>query len=852
MRQYLRGRAAARPGLIRNVSVFAGVLAILAVEAAPVQAMVVQDAQVEQQVREFIESRPTHADIVAALRSSGLARDEVRRRLEQLGYDPSLADRYYDLAESSTVIPLGQAPSDLTQALREMGVILRSEQVAMPQPAAPVIDTLAIIPDSTERELPIFGMELFTGATTQFQPVTTGPVDPDYRLGPGDQIYLVLTGDVETAYTLDVTREGYIFIPDVGQILVNGLTMGQLEDRLYERLGRAYSGVVRGPDATTQFQATLGRLRTNLVYVIGEVRQPGAYQVSSVGTVFSALYAARGPNENGSFRNIEVRRGGRVVRTIDLYRYLLSGDSSDDIRLEQGDIVFVPIVGPQAGIGGAVRRPARYELQPGEGLQHLLSFAGRLEANALLRRIQIDRILPPGDGPVGVDRVLIDVDIAALASARDSVVPLRDGDIVQVFSVSGERRNRVVVTGEVRRPGVYEWSPGTTVWDLVQRADGLGESAYTPRAHIYRLNVADGTRILLRTPLLADANGQPLEDVALADLDSVVVYSQAELTTPRTVHIGGYVENPGTYTLAEGMTVEDLILAAGGFVEGADITYADVARLPPLVARTDTTAQVIRVSLVDDGLSGATAANAQLAGVAATGLFADVRSNYVPTWIPRADEFVLQHGDRVMVRQAPGYESLRSVHLTGEVLTPGLYALETREDRLSDLLARAGGLTGQAYLPGLQLFRRGHLLPTDVERALADPKSRFNVQLEAGDSIHVPQFDPTVLVTGAVAFESRVLYRPGQGLDYYIRQAGGYVDNSDKRRVTVTHPDGERDTIGRFLFVSLKPKPEPGSVIYVPRKPEGRGGIDIDQLLTRTLSIASVAASVIIAVDRIR
>ncbi len=804
-----------------------------------------------QQLQQFINSGPTHADVVAALRSSGMTREQARQRLQQLGYDPALVDRYYDFVDSSLDAPSGQASEDLTQVLNEMGVALRSEQqLAAPAAMATGFDTLAVIPASTGEELPVFGMELFEGATTQFQPVTTGPVDPDYRLGPGDQIYLVLTGDVETALTLDVTREGYIFIPDVGQVLVNGLTMGQLETRLYERLGRVYSGVVQGANASTQFQATLGQLRTNLVYVIGEVRQPGAYQVSSVGTVFSALYAARGPNANGSFRNIEVRRAGEVVRTIDLYRYLLTGDSGDDIRLEQGDIIFVPVVGPQVGIRGAIRRPALYELRQGEGLQHLLSFSGRLEAEALLRRIQIDRILPPEGRPVGVDRVLVDVNVDQLAS--QSIVPLRDGDVVQVFSVSAERRNRVVLTGEVMRPGVYEWSPGTSVWDVIEQAEGLGERAYTPRAHIFRLNPADGTRTLLRTPLLADGGGMAVDDVPLADLDSVVVYSQAELTVPRTVYISGYVANPGDYSLAAGMTVEDLVLAAGGFVNGADVSYADVARLPPLAMRTDTTAEVVRVSLAGSGLSGAVAANAQLAGLPATPASADPRANYVPAWMPRADEFVLHHGDRIMIRQAPGHESMRNVYVTGEVLTPGSYALQTRSERLADVIARSGGLTEEAYTSGLQLFRRGHLLPTDVDRALSNPNSRFNVELEAGDSIHVPQYDPTVLVTGAVAFDSRVLYQPGRGLDYYIRQAGGYLEDADKRRLTVTHPDGERDTVGRFLFVSFKPEPEPGSVIFVPTRPEREGGINLDQLLTRTLSIASVAASVIIAVDRIQ
>jgi polysaccharide biosynthesis/export protein len=869
-------RPSCRNGIRRRADRFHGVIFLVAltvgfsVAATPAAGQVPGDSQ-QQQLPEPINAGTSHADVVEALRSSGLTRSQLRSRLQQMGYDPAMVDRYYDLVETAGNAPLGEAPPNLARALSEIGVVLRpgdvpgltaADSMAMGFPPAE-LDTLAV-DSAAPGQLPIFGMDLFKGVTTQFQAVSTGPVDPDYRLGPGDQLYLIVTGDVETALTLEVTREGYIFIPDVGQVLVNGLTMRELENRLYERLGQVYSGAVRGPAATTQFQATLGQLRSNLVYVIGEVERPGAYQVSSVGTVFSALYAARGPNENGSFRRIEVRRGGQVYRTIDIYDYLLAGDSSDDIRLEQGDILFVPVVGPQVGIQGAVRRSALFELLPSEGLQHLLGYAGRLEAEALLRRVQIDRIVPPDDRSLGVDRVLVDVDVQELLSVQAAPIPLRDGDLVQVFSVSGERRNRLVLTGEVRRPGVYEWLPGTTIWDAIQRAEGLQERAYTPRAHIFRMNEADGTRTLLRTPLLADGTGQPLDDVPLADLDSVVVYSQAELRNPRSISIEGFVQNPGSYTLADGMTVEDLVLAAGGFIHGADLAAADVARMPINTIRTDTTAQLIRVSLRPEdadlaATGGAVASNAQLVGAAVNTASAPPARSVtgtavqdIPFWLPRADEFALQHGDIVYIRKAPGYEPIRQVSLSGQIVRPGMHVLETRQDRLTDVIERSGGLTAEAYPSGLRLFRQGHLLPTDVERALADPNSRYNVVLEAGDSIHIPEYDPTVLVTGAVAFESRVLYAPGQGLDYYIGQAGGYLENADEKRATVTQADGERGTVRKFLLFTRKPEPEPGSMIHVPTRPMTARGIDVDQLLTRALSIASVAASVIIAVDRVR
>jgi polysaccharide biosynthesis/export protein len=479
-----------------------------------------------------------------------------------------------------------------------------------------------------------------------------------------------------------------------------------------------------------------------------------------------------------------VWRGDRLVRTVDLYRYLLYGDSRDDIRLEQGDRIFVPPARQQIGIKGAIRRPAIYELLPGEGMRELVTFAGGFEARALLRRVQIDRIARPGEARPGVDRMLVDVDVASVAEGEQ--VDLRDGDLVQVFAVAEERRNRLVLTGEVRRPGVYEWSPGMSLWDVIDRADGLSERAYTPRAHIHRLNEADGTRSLVRTPLLADGAGRPAHDPPLADRDSIVVFSRAELRSEEVVHIDGFVREPGTYTLAAGMSVEDLILAAGGYLPGADPRAAEVARPSSYAERTQETAEVFTIPLSERPLGDGFAprwcqwqcdgpAYGPHSGVDACG-----------------EEFELLPDDRVFVRRAPGYEPARSVAVTGQVQTPGTYVLRERQERLLDVVQRAGGLTTEGHPPGLQLFRDGRLVATDLPQAERSPRSRFNLVLEPGDSINVPEFDPTVLVRGAVGFETRVLHVPGQPVEYYIDQAGGFDPDADRRRTTVTFQDGAR------------------------------------------------------------
>ena len=781
----------------------------------------------------------TEREVAERLRASGLTREQARSRLQQMGRDPALVDRYYDAMARDSILPERAVNTGVVAAMQGIGVVLR------PGPTA-FADTMVSLSEAPlsrlEMEgLPVFGRELFRLATSQFQPVGTGPVDPGYRLGPGDQLMAVLTGDVELAHTLEVNREGLIVIPDVGQIHVAGLTLRELEDRLYDRLGRVYSGVGRGAGASTQFSLSLGALRSNQIFLVGEVERPGAYQVSSVATVFNALYQARGPNDNGSFRRIEVRRDGRTVRVVDVYDYLLRGDSRDDIRLEQGDIIFVPVVGRQVAVQGAIRRPAWFELREGENLRDLLAFAGGLQAGASMARLQIDRIVPPEQRRPGVDRVLVDVDLRDALAGR---VALQDNDRLAVFEVAGERRNRLVITGSVRRPGLLEWREGMTLWDAVERAEGLQEFAYTARAHVFRLNPEDRTRILLRTPLFRDA-GAAQQHLLLADRDSIVVYSRSELRNPETVRIAGFVKEPGVYTLAPGMTVRDLVLAAGGFAPGADQTEAELARRTDIYARTDRTAEIVRVPLV------APEPPARVDGTAAAAMPTS-SSGAVPEWVHGQGDMELRHDDVVYVRRAVGYEAPRLVRVTGEVATPGSYVLQSRQERLLDVLERAGGLTTEAHPAGLRLFRENRLVATDVSRAQRNPRGAHNLMLEAGDSIHIPEYDATVLVMGAVTFETRTLHQRGMELSDYISRAGGYAPNANRGRVSVTHPDGERHTVRRALFARGAPPVPPGSTIFVPALPADAPRTDWANILTTSLSILTTSLTMWLAIERLR
>ncbi len=766
----------------------------------------------------------TETQVLDRLRQSGLTREQARARLLQRGQDSLAADPYFDRLEGRSGGPVAGSPESFARVLQDLVPI--QTPTPLPEPAATALGSAAAAAK-------IFGRAVFSGGSAQSQSVATGPVDAGYRLGPGDQLTLVLTGGVELAYTLDVTREGFVVIPNVGQLFVSGLTLESLRNQLYDRLGRVYSGVRRS-GATTFFDVSLGRLRTNQISIIGDAVRPGAYQVSSVATVFNALYLAGGPSDLGSFRRVLVRRGGPVVSEVDLYDYLISGDASRDVRLDQGDIVFVPSHGPHITINGKVRRPGIYELKDGEGMKDAITFAGGFEPDAHVQRIQIDRVLPPSERRPGVDRVILDVDVTQDDIGLGSAAPLKDGDEVTVFATLVERRNRVTLSGSVFRPGLYEFKRGMTVWDLIQRAEGLLDEAFRPVVHVVRY-VLPGESELLRLSLEPGPGGKPAGDFALVDRDSVVVYSSEGLATPKLIRIEGQVKKPGTYPFAEGARVQDLILAAGGFLEGAEVSEAEVSRLRMGQNRSDTVSTSYPIALDNDMPSSWSVASTVPPARGA---------------IPEGT-FEIVEGDLIIIRQMPGYVTQRMVTVQGEVLSPGPYAMEFRDERLSSVVGRSGGITDDAYPKGARLTRAGLSVAIDLERALRGRGGRDDIVIEEGDVLTVPRLDPTVTVTGAVAFPSYMVFQSGKSLQSYLSQAGGVNGNGDLGRVSVTYLSGMRATAKKTLFVNNFPSVEPGSVIFVPEVTEKVEGVDWTEFFTRTLSITGSLLTVVLAASKL-
>ena len=720
-------------------------------------------SQAQGALERAIEQNPGLADVLRQrIQQSGLTPEQVRARLQAGGYPSNLLDPYL------SATPLGQgAPAPGVQELTAI-------QALGLQPIAVRVDSLPVDTglissgrgEGGEGRSRVFGVDVFRRTTTQFMPLLAGPVPADYKLGAGDVFVLILTGDVELAYTLQITREGFVLIPQVGQVYVSNLTLDQLRDVLYQRLGRVYSGVKRSAGATTRFDVSVANVRVNQVYVVGEVSQPGAYRISSLGTVLTGLYAAGGVTERANMRGIQIQRLSKTVATLDLYDYLLRGDTRNDIRLETGDVIFVPVHGTRVQISGGVLRPAIYDLGPSESLSDLIRVAGGFRPDAELRRIAIHRILLAGDrGPGPVLRTVVDVALPlASSTTRGSaghrgedpmsgvIIPtvgLQDGDSVVVDLVPSLGGSYyVAIAGMVIKPGQYPWHPGMTLRELVLLARGPRVGAYLKEAEIARLP-EDRTKGQLATTIR-----EPMDSTYLFERDS----------------LGRFVGPPGPATLGSG-----------------------------------------------------------------------------------TPEVQLQPYDNVLILRQPEWGFQRTVVVMGEVRYPGTYSLRTKTERLADIINRAGGLTSQAYPDGIRFVRgTGGIgrINVNLTRALRDTNSRYNIILQSADSIHVPEYQPSVKVLGAVNSPGSVLWEQGRDLDYYLSSAGGFTYRADKGRVNVRYANGEVRTKRKTLFFSSVPRPGPGSEVFVPVR-DTTQGVNYVQLFGSIAQIIAITVTAIYVIKHL-
>jgi protein involved in polysaccharide export with SLBB domain len=676
--------------------------------------------------------------------------------------------------------------------------------------------------------LPYFGYDVFSGVPAAFEPTASGPVDPEYVIGPDDILRVTVWGQVEFQNELRIDKEGRVFVPTVGQILVSGLTLEKATTTLIRQMSRSYSGLVSRPP-TVWLDLTLARLRPKRVFMMGEVFKPGGYTVSSYANVFNSLYSIGGPTVNGSMRDIRVIRDNKIIARVDLYKYLTGADETDDIRVQNNDIVFVPSRGKSVSIHGEVGRPAVYELLEGENLRSLLRYCGGLSPTAYTLKAQIVRVKPfeQRKGEIE-DRIVMDISPGELLAGTTKDVTLYTSDDITVFPVLDEMKNFVSIQGAVWRPGRYELGQIRTIKQLIDAAKGVQPKAYLEYGHVIRLNADLITRRIIPfevEQVLYDRTA----DRQLKPRDEVIIYSiEALEVKEKMVTLHGEVKKPGRYPLRMGMTLEDLVLMAGGYTEAAEMLQAEVARMKPEGLGGDSLAIILH-PVLPDGFAAADRAD----------LF-DSANVSDPR---RGEQFFLAHRDQVLIRPNPNFRPQKEVAVEGDFTYPGIYSIQRRGETVSDILTRAGGPTRTSYLGGGQLLRAGSRVLLDLRMAYTKRDEEHDIEVMAGDRIVVPSRPHTVAVSGEVNKPGLLIYEEGDNVSDYIDRAGGLTDSANY--AVLTQPSGESRRVN-FGFLRGDPAVEEGASIFVSKVPPPieKEGVDVASTVKDVFAILSAAATI--------
>lgn len=677
----------------------------------------------------------------------------------------------------------------------------------------------------------IYGHDIFGGERAiSFEPNIQVATPESYVVGAGDNLGISVFGATETDISQIVSPDGTIYVRGIGPIPVQGLTIGQLRTKLEKELARIFSGLA---DGSTSLNVTLNDLRSIQVNVMGEVEVPGTYTLPSLATVFHALYSADGITDQGTIRAIRVLRGNRVVGEVDLYKFLTTGDRSGDIALQDGDVILVPPYVNLISIPEGVKRPMRYEMVPGETLSEAVSYAGGFTNDAFRSAISIVRQDDMG------------LQVFNLREPEYGSFELADGDSIVIGRRYQRAENQVNIDGAVYNPGIYAIDDEVhTVKQLVAAAGGVREDAFLGRVLIQR-EQEDWTLEMESIDLGKLLAGE-IADMELRPNDRLYIPSKTSLREEYKVSISGPVQKPGDYSYAEGMTIKDLIVRAGGLLESASLVKVDVSRrikLPHSSEYSPQRSELFTVSL-GEGLAD-----------------------------DEGDDFILQPFDQVFVRKSPAYNTQNTITLNGEVLFAGTYALENSDVRISEILAQAGGITPAGFPEGASLERlmtpeeqkkmdevisilsrqasrrdsvdtdtftqaRHYSVGFDLQEALEHPGSPADIILQPGDIITVPQYNGTVQILGAVLYPNAVAYEKGKRLDQYVKAAGGYSPLARKNKVFVLYMNGTAAT-GRNAKIV------PGCKVVVPMKSR-MGYMSVGEILgiaSSTASLASVVAS---------
>ena len=812
-------------------------LLMMLILAAPAMAQTaMSDAQVIQYIQQAQSQGKSQTAITTELLQKGVTRDQLMR------IQASLKDSDGAGATGSTQLPQDSRMRKITATPAAQNPrTAQTDQTQAPTILYDAMGNPVVVPSPQDQrqnahpETQVFGQSVFSTDALSFEPNQNIATPEDYRLGPGDEVIIDIWGASENTIREQISPDGNINISGLGPLHIAGMTIKDATSYAKSQLSKIYSGIGQD-DSSSQFTLTLGNLRSIQVSVMGEVEAPGTYTLSSMATVFHALYSAGGIGSIGSLRSVKVIRGGREVANADIYGYLIQGKTQSDIRLQENDVIIVSPSQNMVQVTGKIKRPMFYELKKGETVKDLLDFSGGFTGDAYKKSVRLIR-------KSGVEFQVFNVD-----EMDYSVFKMDDGDQVYVDSVLSRFENRIEVYGAVYRPGLYQLNGSvSTLKQLIKKAEGLRGDAFLSRVLINR-EKEDLSHEMLSVDLTDIMNGGVV-DIPLKRNDIIFIPSIHDIQEQRTVSIRGEVGTPGTYEWSENMTAEDLVILAGGLLEDAATVNVEVTRRVKDQA-SEQYSEVLGQSFSID-------------------LSKDLK--------PQEGNFRLEPFDEVYIRKSPTYHTQTSVTINGEVLFEGTYALNTKSERLSDLIQRAGGLTKDAYIKGARLVRginqderlrridaalaEYHLAGNDsitaeeitvedtytvginLEKALQNPGSDWDMVLQENDLINIPEYINTVSISGAVRYPNTVVYQDNKSLKHYIEQAGGYANNAKKSKVYSVNLNG---TVS-LLKSGSKKQIEPGCEIIVPEK-DPDSGMNMQQILsigTMTASLAAVVASII-------
>ncbi|APG65048.1 hypothetical protein LPB136_06610 [Tenacibaculum todarodis] len=671
-----------------------------------------------------------------------------------------------------------------------------------------------------------FGFDFFSNPNISFTPNLNLATPETYQLGPGDKLLIDIWGAAENSYSEKVSVDGSVRIKNIGPVYVSGLSIKDAKAKIISSLKKIYGGIISSNSSYNKINVdvALTSVRTVQVNIIGEVKVPGTYSLSALSSVLNALYASGGPTTNGTFRDVKIFRDGKQLANFDIYKYLTEGKQEGNVLVRDQDIIIVSPYVNRIFVEGQVKRPGAYEFKEGEVLKDLITYFGGFKSDAYKEIITVNRVN-------GSQREISEINLKNVNNFK-----LKDGDRFEVKGVIDRFENRVSIEGAVYRPGDFELTPNLTVADIIKKAAGVKDNAFLNRGIIYRSK--DGVKQEVKSFSVKEVLNN-IGNIKLQREDRVHIFSTNELQEEYTISIDGAVNKPQTIKFVENMQIEDLIAISGGFKEGADSSSIDISRRS------------------NDGTFKTISKNIRLS--TSSNLTSDNK-----------EAVFLEPFDRVSVRFIKGFTVQKSVSVVGEANYPGRYALENKEERISDLLEKAGGVSPYAYVKGATLIRSSggdvskdsqnsavnnlntkqdsivltksgnNRIGIDLEQIIKKKKSKFDLILKAGDKLFIPSVKQTVEVQGEVLSPAVIRFDKGNSLKDYINSAGGFSANARKGNTYVVYANGEIKSTKKFLFFKSYPKLEPGALILVPHKTSGKNSLSTQEIIGITTSLATL------------